>query len=112
MNQTPTPEETPPDPPIVLEDTFRSALIGHTVSNDTPRFVYSINSIARIVSQQDNESMDYARKNVWAFVQKLIEDHGDRAPVFVDDHISSINPIKLPRSKSRIILPGRFGLGN
>lgn len=108
MTTEPQDQETP-QPPIVLEDSFRGSLIGCTVSNDTPRFVYSINSIARIVSRQDDESIEHARRSVWAFVQKLIAGHGDRAPVFVDDEISRPETL-LPqkKDKSRIIVPGRF----
>ena len=110
MNTTepdPTPELT-----VTLEPDYDAALIGNTVHPEhASRAVYSLNTLARIRSRQGNRSIESAQEDVKGMVMSVIAQHGDRAPLFVDDVIRLAVPKK---QKSRIILPGmaRFNPGN
>ncbi len=87
-------------PPVVLEDAYESALLGHTVAhNAQPRFVYSLNLLARREQGRAHISPEKARESVWKMVQDITEKHGDRAPLFIDDEISRGTPAR------KILLP-------
>ena len=101
------------DPPIILDpieiqtavaldDAFRSALIGQTL-DEQPRFAYSLTALTRIMSRRNNQSPEHAAAAVGHMVFDVIEQHGDRAPMFIDDTISQ-PPVK---EKSKIIRLGR-----
>ena len=97
-----TPE--PPPFPVVLEDMYLSALIGHTVAADAaPRFCYSLNRLAQIEQRRSSVSPERARELTWIFVQRLTAEHGEHSPLFIDDAAGQ------PKEKSRIIVPGRRG---
>lgn len=97
---------------VTLEPDYDAALIGNTVHPEhASRAVYSLNTLARIRSRQGNRSIESAQEDVKGMVMSVIAQHGDRAPLFVDDVIRLAVPKK---QKSRIILPGmaRFNPGN
>lgn len=113
---TPEPETANPEPvpelTITLEPAYDAALIGNTVHPEhASRAAYSLNTLARIRSRQGNRSIEAAQEDVKGMVMSVIEQHGDRAPLFVDDVIRLAPPKK---QKSRLILPGmaRFNTGN
>lgn len=97
---------------VTLEPDYDAALIGNTVHPEhASRAVYSLNTLARIRSRQGNRSIEAAQEDVKGMVMSVIEQHGDRAPLFVDDVVRLAPPKK---QKSRLILPGmaRFNTGN
>jgi hypothetical protein len=92
------------DPPIqtavALEDTYKGALIGQTIDPE-PRFVYSLTALTRIRSRQGHRSIEVARQDVGHMVFDILAQHGDRAPVFVDDEVSQNRPVILAPSGRR-----------
>lgn len=83
---------------VALEDEFQTALIGNTLSPlEMPRFVYSLTALARLMSRKFNKSIEHAAEDVRDLVSSVALQHGNRAPLFVDD---------TPEEKSRIIVPG------
>ena len=106
----PQPPAAPEPPPTIsLESDYDGAIIGHTVSPATgPRFVYSLNALARMRSVRQNRSLEVAREDVWGMVCDVTRQHGDAAPLFVDDEVSRPG---ISKEKSRIIVPGNFRPG-
>lgn len=93
----------PPEPQVTLEATYDAAMMGVTIHPDAPpRVAYSLSVLARIRSRQGNRSVEHAQQDVAGMVQDVIAQHGDRAPLFIDDMVFS--PPAKP--KSRIIKPG------
>lgn len=76
---------------LTLPEAFKDALIGHTMDPAaTPRWAYSIEKMARLYRHDNPHSgdMDAAREEVWKMVQMIVVEHGDRAPVFINDMAS------------------------
>lgn len=88
------PPELIPHTAVALEDAYKGALIGQTIDPE-PRFVYSLTALARIRSRQGHRSIESAQQDVGHMVFDVIEKHGDRAPVFVDDAVSQNRPVIL-----------------
>jgi hypothetical protein len=86
---TPKPPVATPKPPVALESMYDFAFVGHTVSSvDPPRFVYSLTKLAKREEVRRRIGPDHAREAVWTMVRKITADHGDMAPLFVDDAAS------------------------
>lgn len=76
-------------PPTVLEEKYDFAQIGFTIApNATPRFVYSLTSLAKKVQLSHRVSPERSREIVFEMVTDIIDKHGDTAPLFVDDAMS------------------------
>lgn len=103
MNNEQDDDPLDPTPPmVVLDDDYETAFLGHDVSvNYLPRAVYSLPLLTACERQRLDCDEDKAMESIGAMVQKITTDHGDTAPLFVDDAIS-----RSKREKSRIITPG------
>lgn len=88
-------------PITMLEEEHEHALIGLAVApNAPPRFVYSLSRLLTaqlFACPQANEQQ--ATRFIWQMVERLQAQHGDRAPIFVDDAAMRA------RDESRIIDP-------
>lgn len=106
-NGTPHPAGPPEAPQIViLEDTYSSAFLGPSISSIEPlRAVYSLPLLAKLEARRLGGDMDTAQQSLMAMVRQICKEHGNRAPIFVDDGIRR----QKPKEKSNIIVPGRFG---
>lgn len=77
-----------------LEPMYDSATLGITVApNASPRICYSLELLVRKEMVRSRIKEDTARKVVWEMVNKVIEEHGDSAPLFIDDKVSR-EPLK------------------
>ena len=75
---------------VILPDEFNFALIGHTISaTEKVRFAYSINKIAEREQRIGNCDIDEARERIFELVRAISADHGECAPLFIDDAIST-----------------------
>lgn len=81
--------DAPELPMVVLEEMYKPALMGHTVSHDRrPRFCYSLSKLTKIEKARAHGLVtdDTARLAVWTnIVMRVSAAHGDNAPVFIDD---------------------------
>jgi hypothetical protein len=92
-DQPDTPAPQPPPALIRLEDAYEFALVGITVSPSArPRFVYSLTRLLRHEKFLTAESDTSARLSVFNMVRDIERLHGDAAPVFVDDAVSTPEP--------------------
>jgi hypothetical protein len=88
---------------IVLEDVYAKALVGHTISAEgTPRAVYSLTKLVKAERTLKDMAEDPARMSIVSLIFEVTRDHGERAPIFVDDAISQPKPVE----KGKIIRPG------
>jgi hypothetical protein len=91
------------DEVIVLEDQYVKALVGHTISAEgTPRAVYSLTKLVKAERTLKDMAEDPARMSIVSLIFEVTRDHGERAPIFVDDAISQPKPVE----KGKIIRPG------
>jgi hypothetical protein len=84
-NGTPQPKEPPQ--PVVLPTDYDDCIIGHSLHPSAyPRFAYSLTKLAKREQRRQNlVSLDAARASIWELVTCITRDHGDRAPLFIDD---------------------------
>lgn len=87
---------------IVLEEFYERAFIGHDVSADHhPRACYSLPLLAKLERKRMQCDEARAQTSVVDIVRMVTKEHGDHAPVFVDDSITRVE-----KERSRIIRPG------
>lgn len=67
-----------------LGDQFDAALLGATI---TGRYAYSLTRLSMIVMQDMHVHPEVAQKMVAEQVVAVMREHGDEAPVFVDDSL-------------------------
>lgn len=74
---------------ICLDDSYAYALIGRTVLPiGETRFCYSLEKLVNREMHNLRCTADEARSKVFQLVVEITMDHGDRAPLFIDDAIS------------------------
>lgn len=92
MNLLPDPES-----PVSLPDNYRKAIIGITITGSgASKLVYSLSRLCLLVETQERRREKQAQKKVVDMIFALERDHGDRAPVFVDDASSEMKHIITP----------------
>lgn len=69
---------------IRLDDEHEHACMGVTIC-ESPRFAYSLNALARKLENKTRRSPEQCREAVARLVFEITRDHGDAAPVFIDD---------------------------
>lgn len=93
------PTETTPAPEdgmVALEESFAYALIGLSVSlTARPRFCYSLTKMTNREAINLNCSPDKARESILALMEDIARDHGDRAPLFIDDSASEEKEVRI-----------------
>ncbi len=95
-------QDAPPPAMVVLEDFYEKAFIGHDVSlTHHPRACYSLPLLSKIERARMKCDEEKAQHSVIAMVKSVTGDHGDEAPVFVDDSITRVK-----KERSRIVRPG------
>ena len=86
---------------VFLDDCYAQAVLGHTVSvAGMPRMVYSLPLLVGEEMKAGLMAKEDAERSVAAMVGLVSSEHGDLAPVFVDDSI------RRSLAKPRIIRPG------
>lgn len=92
---------------ILLEDCYVNALLGNSISPlEPPRAVYSLPLLSQLEAKRRGTDEQTAQASVIALMREIYKEHGNLAPIFIDDGIRNPTPRK---NKSRIIVPGRFG---
>jgi hypothetical protein len=87
---------------IVLEEFYERAYIGHDISaGSLPHACYSLPLLAKLERKRMQCDEDQAQNSVVDIVRQITKEHGDSAPLFIDDSITRIK-----KEKSRIIRPG------
>jgi len=84
-----------PESAICLDDSFSHAVIGHAVTPQGPRFCYSLTKMATREAINLKCSVDAARESVFKLVLEITTDHGDKAPLFIDDTVSREAPVTI-----------------
>ena len=82
MNNTePTNGEAEEHPIIVLDDTYRSAFLGHTLCPiEHPRAVYSLPLLAKLEARRLASDEETAQKSIISMMRQIYQEHGNRAP--------------------------------
>jgi hypothetical protein len=76
-------------PIAALERMYDSATLGISVHpSQTPRICYSLPLLVRKEMARSRINEETAQQVVWGLVSKLIKEHGDLAPLFIDDGVS------------------------
>lgn len=75
---------TPDNATMKLGDEFDAALLGATIRG---QFAYSLTRLAMIVMQDMKVHPEVAQKMVAQQVVTVMREHGDEAPVFIDDSL-------------------------
>jgi len=78
------PAPTPDNTTMKLGDEFDAALLGATIRG---QFAYSLTRLAMIVMQDMHVHPEVAQKMVAEQVVTVMREHGDEAPVFIDDSL-------------------------
>jgi len=81
-------EEPAPLPIIILDDLYRSAFLGNSISPaEPPRAVYSLPLLCVLEKKRLGTDEATAQRSVIAMMRQIYADHGNCAPHFVDDSI-------------------------
>ena len=97
------PEQPEEQPIIILDDVYRSAFLGHSISPlEPPRAVYSLPLLSIIEGKRLVKKEEEAQQSVLAMMRQIYKEHGNRSPHFVDDSIRR----EPKKEKNRIIRPG------
>lgn len=103
----------PPEPApegaivVLLPDDYRRALLGNHVSPlEPPRAVYSLPLLSQIEAKRLHTDEETAQKSVISMMRAIYQDHGNRAPIFVDDAIRRSKPRE--KKDKRIITPDQW----
>lgn len=76
-------------PVAALERMYDSATLGIEINpTRTPRICYSLPLLVRKEMVRSRVDQETAQTIIWGLVNKIIEEHGDKAPLFVDDAVS------------------------
>ena len=74
---------------VALERMYDSATLGITIHpSQPPRICYSLPLLVRKEMARSRVNEETAQTIIWGLIQKLIEEHGDNVPLFIDDAVS------------------------
>jgi len=96
---TDTPEQ-PDNTTMKLGDEFDAALLGATIRG---QFAYSLTRLAMIVMQDMKVHPEVAQQMVAQQVIKVMREHGDDAPVFIDDSLMFGADIAVESEEAEIV---------
>jgi hypothetical protein len=108
-NGDPTPPAPPEESLVVLDDVYEPAFLGPSFSvAEPPRVAYCLVKLveieqARIATEEGVGAPDTARRSILALMQAATEEHGARAPLFIDTEQGEA--LRAPR----ILRPGELG---
>ena len=81
---------------IRLPDEHEHAFLGVTICED-PRFAYSLPALARKMENRTRRTTEQCRMAVARMVFEIRKEHGDHAPVFIDDTVFRNGTIARPQ---------------